>query len=81
MLPPETVDGRALYVIQGEPKPGYVPRGKNAKFLTKLRGQLWIDQNDYRWVKADLETIDTISFGWFVARLHKGRICMLRKLV
>jgi hypothetical protein len=72
MLPPETVDGRALYVIQGEPKPGYEPRGKNAKFLTKLRGKLWIDQDDYRWVKADLETIDTISFGWFVARLHKG---------
>jgi len=72
MLPPETADGRALYVIQGEPKPGYEPRGKNAKFLTKLRGKLWIDQSDYRWVKADLETIDTISFGWFVARLHKG---------
>jgi hypothetical protein len=72
MLPPETVNGRALYVIQGEPKPRYEPRGKNAKFLTKLRGKLWIDQSEYRWVKADLETIDTISFGWFVARLHKG---------
>ncbi len=72
MLPQETVDGRALYVIQGEPKPGYEPRGKNGKFLTKFRGKLWIDQNDYRWVKADLETIDTISIGWFVARLHKG---------
>jgi hypothetical protein len=72
LLPPETVDGRALYVIQGEPKRGYEPRGKNAKFLTKLRGKLWIDQNEYRWVKADLETIDTISFGWFVARVHKG---------
>src|SRR5882757_711965 len=72
MLPPETVDGRALYVIQGEPKPGYEPHSKNGKFLTKFRGKLWIDQNEYQWVKADLETIDTISFGWFVARLHKG---------
>jgi hypothetical protein len=72
MLPPETVDGRALYVIQGEPKPGYEPQSKNGKFLTKFRGEIWIDQNEYQWVKADLETIDTISFGWFVARLHKG---------
>jgi len=72
MLPPETVDGRALYVIQGEPKPGYEPHSKNGKFLTKFRGKIWIDQNEYQWVKADLETIDTISFGWFVARLHKG---------
>jgi len=72
MLPPETGDGRALYVIQGEPKPGYEPHSKNGKFLTKFRGKVWIDQNEYQWVKADLETIDTISFGWFVARLHKG---------
>jgi hypothetical protein len=72
MLPPETVDGRALYVIQGEPKPGYEPHSKNGKFLTKFRGTILIDQNEYQWVKADLETIDTISFGWFVARLHKG---------
>jgi hypothetical protein len=72
MLPPETVDGRALYVIQGEPKRDYEPRSKNGKYLKSFRGKLWIDQNDFRWVKADLETIDTISFGWLVARLHKG---------
>ena len=72
VLPPETVDGRALYVIQGEPKPGYEPHSKNGKFLTKFRGKIWLDQNEYQWVKADLETVDTISFGWFVARLHKG---------
>ena len=72
MLPPETVDGRPLYVIQGEPKPGYQPRTPNGKYLSKFRGKLWIDQTEYQWVKADLETIDTISFGWFVARLHKG---------
>ena len=72
MLPSETVDGRPLYVIQGEPKPGYEPHTPNGKYLPKFRGKLWIDQNEYQWVKADLETIDTISIGWFVARLHKG---------
>lgn len=72
MLPPETVDGRSLYVIQAEPKPGFEPHTPNGKYLTKFRGKIWIDQNEYQWVKADLETIDTISFGWFVARLHKG---------
>ena len=72
MLPPEMVDGRPLYVIQGEPKPGYQPHTPNGKYLSKFRGKIWIDQTEYQWVKADLETIDTISFGWFVARLHKG---------
>ena len=72
MLPPETVDGRLLYVIQAEPKPGYQSHVKNGKYLTKFHGKVWIDQNEYQWVKLDLETLDTISFGWFVARLHKG---------
>jgi hypothetical protein len=72
VLPPETVDGRALYVIQAEPKPGYQPHIKEGKYLTKFRGRIWVDQNEYQWAKLDLETIDTISFGWFVARLHKG---------
>jgi hypothetical protein len=72
MLPPETVDGHPLYVIQAEPKPGYQPHVKNGKYLTKFHGKLWIDQNEYQWVKLDLETLDTISFGLFVARLHKG---------
>jgi hypothetical protein len=72
MLPPETTDGRQLYVIQAEPKPGYQPHSKDGKYLTKFRGKIWVDQNEYQWAKLDLETIDTISFGWFVARLHKG---------
>jgi hypothetical protein len=72
VLPSETVEGRPLYVIQAEPKPGYRPHTSNGKYLTKFRGKIWIDQNEYQWAKLDLETIDTISFGWFVARLHKG---------
>jgi hypothetical protein len=72
ILSPETVDGHTLYAIQAEPKSGYQPHSKNGKYLTKFRGKIWIDQNEYQWVKLDLETIDTISFGWFVARLHKG---------
>jgi hypothetical protein len=40
--------------------------------LPKYHGRLWIDKNDLQLVKLDVEAIDTVSFGWFLARIHKG---------
>jgi hypothetical protein len=68
----ETIDGRATYVISADPLPGYKPRLKDAKVLPKLRFKVWIDKAEAQWVKLDVECIDTISWGLFLARLHKG---------
>jgi hypothetical protein len=68
----ETIDGRDTYVIAAEPRPGFEPHRSEAKVLTKIRGKIWIDVAERQWVKLDAETIDTISFGLFLARLHKG---------
>src|SRR5262249_50241951 len=40
--------------------------------LPKLHGRMWIDKTELQWVKFDVTTIDTISFGLFLARIHKG---------
>ena len=40
--------------------------------LSKFRGKLWVDKADYEWVKLDLELIDSVSFGLFLARIAKG---------
>lgn len=71
-LPPETAGGVECHVIQAEPKPGYRPRTRQAGILTKMRGRLWIARNGLRWVKAEAETTDTYSLGWFVLRVAKG---------
>jgi len=68
----ETIDGRENYVIDGEPKPGYEPHLKQAKILPKFRYRAWIDKDETQWKKVDIECIDTVSWGWFVARVHKG---------
>jgi len=68
----ETLDGRATYVIDAEPRPGYQPRMKDAKILTKLRGRIWIDKDESQLTRFDIQCIDTISFGLFLARIHKG---------
>ena len=71
-LPPEQLQGRSVCVINLEPRPGYKPHVKEAKFLSKLRGRVWIDPAEEQWVKLQAEVIDTISFGLFLARLNKG---------
>ena len=68
----ETIDGHDCWVLEGEPRPGYEPKRREAKMLIKVRGRVWIDKAQTQWVKLDITTIDTITFGLFLARIHKG---------
>jgi len=68
----DKVDGHDVWVIAANPKPDYKPRHSDAKPLLKIKGELWIDKTEYQWVRLEAETIDTISFGWFLARLSPG---------
>ncbi len=72
MVGTEDLDGRETYVIDADPKPGYQPRIKEAKVLPKFRFRLWIDKAETQWVKLDATCIDTVSWGLFLARIHKG---------
>ncbi len=68
----ESLGGRAAWVIDAEPRPGYEPHMKEAKFLPKFHGRVWIDRQDAQLAKMDIECIDTVSLGLFLARVHKG---------
>jgi hypothetical protein len=72
LLGTELVGGREAWVIEGEPRPGFEPHMKDAKFLSKFHGRVWIDKDDLQLAKMNIETLDTISFGLVLARLHKG---------
>jgi hypothetical protein len=68
----ENLDGREAYAIDAEPRPEFEPHSKEAKVLPKFRFRVWIDRAESQWVKLDAECIDTVSVGWFLARIHKG---------
>jgi len=76
----EPLNGRDAYVIDAEPRPGYEPHRKEARFLPKIRGRIWIDKQEDQWVKIDAQVIDTVSFGLFLARLHKGTRIMVETM-
>ena len=68
----EPVDGRTAYVIDADPIVGYKARHKDANNLEKFRFRAWVDVAERQWVKLDIESIDTVSWGLFLARLAKG---------
>jgi hypothetical protein len=70
--PDSTVDGRAVWVVSGGPRPGAKAKSGDAKMLLKLHGRLWIDKATYQWARVEAVTTDTISWGIFLARLNPG---------
>jgi len=68
----EVLDGRDAWVLEGEPRPGYEPKRRDARILNKFKGRIWIDKAEAQWVKLDITAIDTISVGFVLARIHKG---------
>jgi hypothetical protein len=68
----EAINGRDTWVIDAEPRPGYEPKERNAKLLSKFKGRVWIDKAESAWVKLDITAIDTVSVGLVLARIHKG---------
>jgi len=72
LLGEEVVNGRSCWKIQADPKPGYRPVHKDAKFLPKMHGTVWIDKDNYEWARVDAESLDTISAGLGLLRVGKG---------
>ncbi len=79
LVGPEEVGGREAWVVDADPRPGFVPRMKQSKFLSKFRGRMWVDKQDLQLSKMDAEAIDTVSVGWVLARIHKGAHFMLEQ--
>jgi len=68
----EIVGGRPAYVLQATPHPGYRAHGKYGKMFSKVEGKLWIDKQDFGWIKVDGEVTQSFSMGLFVARVQRG---------
>jgi hypothetical protein len=68
----DLLNGHDTWVIAGEPRREFEAHMKEARMLGKFRGQLWIDKNELQLIKMEVEAIDTVSFGWVLARIHKG---------
>ena len=79
LLGSELISGRDAWMISAEPRPGFVPHMKYANYLSKFHGRVWIDKTDLQLSKMDVEALDTVSWGLFLARIHKGSHFMIEQ--
>jgi hypothetical protein len=75
----ELLEEGEAYVVDAEPRPGFKPRSKEARFLPKFRFRVWIDKDELQWAKLEAECIETVSFGLFLARVNKGSRVLLEQ--
>jgi hypothetical protein len=76
----EIVDGKPTYVLEATPHAGYHASGKYAKLLARVQGKLWVDKQDFGWVKVDGEVTQSFSMGLFVARVQRGSHILLEQI-
>lgn len=68
----DTIDGRRCFMLEGNPKPGYRPVSRETKVLKGMRGRLWIDEQQFHWVKVQAEVFRPVQFGLFIAAVQPG---------
>jgi len=68
----EIVGGRPAYVLHATPHPGYHAHGKYAKMFSKVEGRLWVDKQNFGWIKVDGQVTQSFSMGLILARVERG---------
>jgi len=76
----DLVGGRPAYVLQATPHPGYHAHGKYSKMFSKVEGKLWVDKQDFGWMKVEGRVTQSFSIGLFVARVERGTHIILEQM-
>ena len=75
----ERINGHETWVFDATPKPGYVPKSRDAKVLPGMKGKLWVDKQQYQWIKVQGEVIRPVSFYGVLAKVSPGTRFMLEQ--
>lgn len=68
----EKVNGFAAWRITGIPRADFQPKSRDGRMLSKVRGKIWVDRGSGEWLKFELETLEKLTFGAFLASVAPG---------
>jgi len=71
--------GFNVWALKATPCKDYRPPTMETEVLTGMRGQLWIDQKTFQWVKVVAEVVHPVSIGGFLAEVQPGTRFELEK--
>lgn len=74
------LSGHHVYTLRATPRAGYDPPNYEARVLTGMKGQLWIDKSTFQWVKVLAEVISPVTIGGFLASVEPGTYFELEKM-
>ena len=63
---------RTVWILTATPKPGYQPPNMDCQVLPGMKGEMWIDQETYEWVKVTARVIRAVSIEGFLAEVEPG---------
>ena len=63
---------RMLSKYRMVPNPAYKATSRATSIFSRVRGYLWIDDDAEQLARAEIEVIDDISIGGFLAKVYKG---------
>jgi hypothetical protein len=74
-----SADGRTAYVIAATPRPGYKPPTRDARALTGMTAEFWIDTTSYHWIKAVAQVTRPVSIVGVLVRIEPGTTVAFEK--
>jgi hypothetical protein len=76
----ESIGGHTTILATLTPKADPKPRTDDGKIMTHFKARAWISESDYELVRAEIEAVDTLSFGLgLLARVHKGTVATYQR--
>ena len=75
----DLVKGRTAWILQATPRPGYQAQGKYGAMFSRVAGRLWVDKQDFGWIKVDGQVTQPFSIGLFLARVLPGSRIMMEQ--
>jgi hypothetical protein len=76
----EQLDGRRTLALDFHPRAGVKPQTDAGKYMTRMKGTVWINEADRQVVRMELEVIRDITIGFgLLGRMHTGSELMFRR--
>jgi hypothetical protein len=73
------VAGRTAYHVTATPRPGYTPPTRDARALTGMTVDFWVDVETYHWIKLAARITKPVSVVGLLVRLEPGTTVELEK--
>lgn len=68
----QSTDGHPTIAVDFVPKTNVVPRTDEGKMMKKIKGRVWVTEDDYQVARVQAEMLDDISVLGFLGKLYKG---------